>query len=392
MVLSICSAILFVLSPVGAASTVSAEAGCPAVQLSDDGRITALRLQPNGDFVRTRGETVLDGLDLSGRVQRREEPNGAVAFSRSLHAANPERDCQVVERFSPGPDSVRWEVEITGGEPFSLPIVTRLVAPKHMRSRFWTAWSDPVHSDKDWHDPLEPQPFQDQTWFYGAPAFNEESPLLGYCPLKGDTFCIPIATALDSAADAGLSLVVSPADALLDLELRTTDDGGMSFVRLNHRICKDHPIRFAMDIVAHPADPRAALGWMAAHYPEYFEPPLPSAHDIAGCGAYSSYEGDLDVEKFRRMAFRVNWKASFDFPYMGMFLPPVPGDDDRWPRFNDKAPGQPLPGDAGWSSIARMRAYSEKMRGYGFHVLNYFNVTEFGMNLKGADAVTPRRG
>ena len=89
------------------------------------------------------------------------------------------------------------------------------------------------------------------------------------------------------------------------------------------------------------------------------------------------------------MAFRVNWKASFDFPYMGMFLPPVPGDDDRWFRFNDKDCGNPLPGEDNWSSVARMRAYSERMRAYGFHVLNYFNVTEFGVNLKGASAVTP---
>ncbi len=37
---------------------------------------------------------------------------------------------------------------------------------------------------------------------------------------------------------------------------------------------------------------------------------------------------DLDVETLNKMAFVFNWKASFDFPYMGMFLPPVKYEED----------------------------------------------------------------
>ena len=33
------------------------------------------------------------------------------------------------------------------------------------------------------------------------------------------------------------------------------------------------------------------------------------------------------------MAFTVNWKASFDFPFMGMFLPPVGSDSEEWTDF-----------------------------------------------------------
>lgn len=389
MLTSILTAMTWVLAQTTAPGLVASESNDFAVQLSQGGAIDALRLQMDGNLLPVWGATILEGLETQGEVQREDEPDGVITFRRALRSANDEQRCEVVERFSPGRDSIRWEVEIRGNKPFSTPITTRFRVPEQLRHLFWTAWSDPKHSDTDWHDPLEPQSLRDLTCFYGAPRFNEASPLLGYCPVKGDTFCIPLATVLTPAKDLGLSLVLSPEDTLLDLELATTQDGWISFARLNHRICKDNPVRFSLDIVKHGADPRAILGWMATHYPKYFEPPLPAAHDIAGCGAYSSYEGDLDTEKLRRMAFRVNWKASFDFPFMGMFLPPVPGDNDRWLRFNDKAPGQPLPGEDNWSSVARMAAYSDKMRGYGFYVLNYFNVTEFGVNLKGADAVTP---
>ncbi len=368
--------------------TIASESGNIAVQLSPAGGVSAIRLSPGGAFVPTEGGTEIGTARAKGEAIRVTSGGGTML----RHAFTDDKSGQiytVTERFSPARDSIRWEVEITGESDFSAEIVTRLLVPVEGDARFWTAWSDPLRSDEGWHDPMEPQPVQDHTWYYGAPAFTQKKTLVSYCPLHGDTFCIPMATTLFPGQDRGLSLILSPDDALLDLELRTTRDGGLAFAHINHRIGKDRPVRFAMDIVAHPADPRAALGWMAARYPEYFEPPLPAAHDIAGCGAYSSYEGDLDAEKFRKMAFRVNWKASFDFPYMGMFMPPVPGDDDRWFRFNDKACGQPLPGEDNWSSVARMRAYSEKMRGYGFYVLNYFNVTEFGVNLKGADAVTP---
>jgi len=72
----------------------------------------------------------------------------------------------------------------------------------------------------------------------------------------------------------------------------------------------------------------------------------------------------------KKMAFSVNWRASFDFPYMGMFIPPV-ARDETWTRFG----GSP-------TSIAAMQNYAQKMKNLGFHVLSYFNVTEFGAKMK----------
>jgi len=94
-------------------------------------------------------------------------------------------------------------------------------------------------------------------------------------------------------------------------------------------------VRFSLDITAHAADWRAGAGFMVRRHPAFFDPPNPLAHELSGCGAYSFHEGDLDAWKFHGMAFRVNWKASYDFPHMGMFLAPV-GDDVQWVNFKNQ--------------------------------------------------------
>jgi hypothetical protein len=91
---------------------------------------------------------------------------------------------------------------------------------------------------------------------------------------------------------------------------------------------------------------------------------------MAGTGGYSDSDVDFDVAKMKKMAFSVNWRASFDFPYMGMFIPPVAGNE-TWTRFG----GSP-------TSVAAMQNYAQKMKNLGFHVLSYFNVTEFGARMK----------
>ena len=117
---------------------------------------------------------------------------------------------------------------------------------------------------------------------------------------------------------------------------------------------------------------------MTKPYPAYFDPIIPEAHEIAGTAAYSAVETPFDVRKDQQMAFRVNWKASFDFPYMGMFIPPVANDTAQWTRYG-----------GGMTSVEAMRAYSAGMKWQGFHVLSYFNVTEFGAEV--TDPAPPRK-
>jgi hypothetical protein len=215
------------------------------------------------------------------------------------------------------------------------------------------------------------EPFTNADWTYSIAG--------GYTPrLQGDFICIPLLTFAEPATDSGISLVLSPEDFIPDLRLQTTSDGAMQFSRTKIRLGGGETVRLAMDLTAHEADWRGGLRWMVARYPQYFDPPNPRADAMAGCGAYSGDEDPIDVAKFKKMAFRINWKLSDDFPYMGMFIPPVKNADERWQRSCDEKASADKPATI---SCRQMNDYARYMRTNGFYVLNYFNVTEFGKNM-----------
>jgi hypothetical protein len=344
-----------------------------AVTLSDNGEIKAVQLAPE-PRVRLRravlGRTTVGECKVLRTVASKR--GGGLEFSHAL-ACGEGRAATLTERFLTGRQgSIRWEIEVLGsGEPWSAPIETALSWPADTGTRFWTTWGDTrpqeerKAGDTTWTDPLVPLPLQNRTFLYGGLSYEDQ-----------DSFSVPIATILEPKSGAGLSLVQSPEDTMIELRLKTTTQGTVAFSRTNRRIGKDHPVRFAVDLVPHAADWRGGLGWMRARYPEYFDPPNPRTHEIAGVGAYSEYEGELDTYKFLSMGFNVNWKASYDYYYMGMMLPPV-SDEETWvnARTSTGTPKYP-------TSIRHVREYSEQMRRLGFQVLNYFNVQEYGLDIQ----------
>jgi hypothetical protein len=345
------------------------------VQLSANGTIAGVVLGSGKLGRPVTGGTQLAGGRRQGDVLARRLDGGGVEFRRELVFQNPVRQCTQIDRFLPTKDSVRWEIEIRGpGEPWTTAFVTHLSYPAAPSRVFWTAWSDPEHRNDGWRDPLVFRPFTGAVWTYA-----NTKPI----PKDGDFMMMPLAVAAEPAADVAMSVVLSPEDTLLDLTLSTDESGAIVFTRTHHRLGGDRPIRFSLDLVGHPADWRGALGWLVARYPQYFNPVNPKADAMAGCGAYSGDENPVDVAKLKRMAFRVNWKLSDDFPYMGMFLPPLESADARWERScaEPSPPGKPR-----WTSFRRLNDYARYMRNQGFYVLNYFNVTEFGRNMKDVPA------
>lgn len=293
---------------------------------------------------------------------------GGGSESRQVYLSPEGHSCTVVERFSPTHASVRWDIRVEGhGEPWSAPIETRVRWDAAPGARFWAAWGDPrPGGGPGWADPLVPQPLADQTFVYGGTAFTDPT-----------VVSLPLVTLLDPAAGRGLSIVQSPEDTLRRMTIAISRQGEVTFCHLDHRISAAAPVRLSIDLVVHEDDWRPALGWLARRYPAFVDPPNPRAHDVAGLGAYSSEEGDLDAARLAAMGFGVNWKASFDFPYMGMFLAPVPAWVE-WTSFLGRA-----------TSVASLRDYSRRMRQQGFRVLNYFNVTEFGTRV--VDPPPPRK-
>lgn len=339
------------------------------VGLNEHGEIDELILRPEPGKKVTRkvtGRTVLVGCSVR-QSEARKLADGSLEFRKALIYDRGAQACLLRERFMPtASGSIRWEIEILGeGGPWSTPIETHLVWPVAAETKFWTTCGDSrPEGASGWNDPLIPAVFAERKLSYGGKTVE-----------GGQAFSVPVATVLEAGNDAGLSLALSPADVVPEMNLMTTPEGSIVFSRLYNRISKERTARFTLDLVAHPADWRGGLGWFVAQYADYFDPPNPLTYQIAGLGSYSEYEGELDAYKFLSMGYRVNWKAGYDMYYMGMFLPPV-ADDVEW-VCNRSTTGTPeFP-----TSIAHLRRYSERMRQSGFYVLNYFNACEFGENV-----------
>jgi hypothetical protein len=339
-----------------------------------------LNLSANGEIVgaviQGKEKALVGGTRLGGCVPAgaaasvRNLPHGGIEFSHPIKQIIAGRSVTELDRFQPAGDSVRWEIEmLSDGSPWSASIDTELQFPATTATRFWTAWSDPAQKATEWRDPLVFGPLANATWSYGGQTTS------------GDYLALPLATLAEPADDSALSVVFSPADVtLVGSRLTTTAAGALRFSRPHHRLGAGQPVRFALDLVAHEADWRGGLRWMTARYPQFFDPPNPQAGAMAGGGAYSGDEDPVDVAKLKAMAFRINWKLSDDFPYMGMFLPPITNADQTWDRSGDESAPPDKPRR---TSARRLNDYARYMRTNGFYVLDYFNVTEFGKNMAG---------
>ena len=373
-----------------------------SVGLTASGHIVALKLGPKKVDVPFHACTFLADCTPEGAVAHRALESDGVEFSRAFVHQGTRARFTVVDRFIPAKSSIRWEVEIVGsGDPWSTPIETQLAWLKSSNVHFWTAWDGPPEGEHQpdraealekmldqreriagirnvedfgypakwfgeaWRDPLVSAPFADLDLRYGGMA-NESS-----------SFSIPIATIMDKSADLALSLIQSPETDTLAMHLKTSMLGNVKLVRTNHRISSKTPVKISMDLVSHPADWRGGMGWMVARYPNFFEPPNRSVYALDGCGSYAGNEGDLDVDKLKKMAYSLNWDARFDWPYQGMSIPPVKSDV-TWSSWYQKP-----------ASLAQMSKYDEQMEKSGFHVLEYFVTTEGGNYIQ--DDPPPRK-
>ena len=168
----------------------------------------------------------------------------------------------------------------------------------------------------------------------------------------------------------GLSAVLSPEDTVLDMALATEPNGTARFTRVGHRLGQGRAVKLCLDLVAHEADWRGGLRWMTRRYGAFFDSPNPAARGMAGCGAYpEQWSLPADTARLKRMAFRIFWAASYDYPYYGMWLPPA-GGSETWKSWRSSPPRE--------VSIAALRERARRVREAGFCYLNYFNCSEFG--------------
>lgn len=350
--------------PVAADEGVSIRIGStePMTDLTDTGSNSARDLNCRVELADCRVEGKATTRPLEG--------GGTEVRTTLVHPGQNDR-CMLVQRFKPGVDSISWEIGITGdGEPWSVPIHASVRYPAKTDTLFWTAWDAPPDGDL-----LKPAPLSaGRCYTYGAPRYTMERPGMpwwncGQRPNGEHYIALPLVTLIEPG-QAGFSLVASPEPMQFDMEMAVGSDGSLRYSWYRHRIAKNAPFHLALNLVSHEPGWRGGLRWMTRRYPQFFDPPNPAADMMAGCGNYAMQRRDLDLPELRRMGFSINWCASFDFPYMGMFLPPL-SREEIWQSFNH----QP-------TSIAGMQDYAKWMRDKGFHLLNYFNVTEFGTKVR----------
>jgi hypothetical protein len=337
---------------------------------------------------------------------------GVLTVERRVKGKDGEQ-CLVRETFTPdGSGVAKWEIEITvegdlphstpkpkksgtgweigeGDLPWSLPISCTLGISPKPTTRFWSAWDAPADTENKIENPLRTSALVPKVYTYGAARFmmNQKfSPWYSWVhrPLKENFFSIPIVTFIEPGT-GGLSLMVSPEQTLLDMELAIEPDGTATFLFYRHRISKETPVKLTLFLKSHEDDWRPGIGWMREKFNEYFDPENPAVVELSGTASYSGYDGKLDVETLKSMDYAFNWRASFDWPYYGMFLPPV-GKNEEWTPFLGQwectKPRKPV-------TMAKMDDYSRRMNEMGFKVLDYFCVTEFGTSVKHPPAPAP---
>ena len=334
----------------------------------------------------------LEGCTQEGESQAGPMGGNRLQVVRTVRGPKGQR-CVETETFTQRKNNILWEVEVTcdDAKPWTTPIVFHLKYPATAGTRFWTSWlegapgGEPRAADSaskppdivTWHDPLVDSPLTDCEWGLGH-------------VIDGRGMCIPIATFLEPLADTGTSLVVSPDQTLLHVTLRTEPGGNVQFRHEWLRLGGHHTVKLVADVVSHEADWRGGLRWTVNRYPDFFYPPNPRVGEMAGTGSYSHDRGPLverEAGRLRRMAYRINWDAKFDWPYFGMFLPPMSSADETWETFGYDENGDRNPKLARQMSYHRANDECRFLREKGFYEISYFNITEFGSRIGRPDAV-----
>jgi len=355
------------------------------IEISETGKIVRITDKNRQQSYPINEATEIEGL-FSYQVQIDRENEGIFKITQIMRDSMGDRSCKIEKRISLLNDGVHIEVHILGNDyPWSSPIHTKLKWNVHESTKFWTAWgkenkkkttlnldgdktSEATHSDV-WEDPLVPAKFGDMELSYGGRRED------GFVK----AFSLPLATILQPDKKSSLNMVFSPRDTIINMKMKTTVDGNLIFSRLNDRIDPDNMISFSYDLFFKEDDWRPVLGWMVEKYPNYFNPPNSRVHEFAGTSSYSGYNGDMDVKKYKDMAYGFNWYAVRNWPYLGMFMPPV-DEGETWQSWTGFGSGTATTGRT--VSYQIIRDSHKKMHKQGFHLLEYFNLNEFGYQIK----------
>ena len=198
-------------------------------------------------------------------------------------------------------------------------------------------------------------------------------------------------------AVSSFSLISSPENLLAQGHVNMTafpdGSGKLGFHKHFIRMQKDLVVSFKMHLVPHPMSGhsfRPGMEYVTSTYSEFFRRKNTNvkASDYEGMGSYSWYAGNITDPFYSDVPLKVNWDLSGKyFPYMGMFLPPIPANE-TW--VNDAYGKQARNYSVSFAGISNQ--YKEYKEKHGVTSLSYFNYCEFGESLNCTRGVPTGKG
>ena len=287
--------------------------------------------------------------------------------------------------------SVRLDVIVEGvGPVWTSPLTTSVTFLEAGGLKLWSPWDRGESKDA-----LAPSD-GGFSWWNGLYA-------LGAVISRQDFVVAEHVSILDPTKEVGLSFVGDPRDLPSpEAWMNLTGKGGAQCTRplscrgpasfsFSYHMLRLQPgvvHRRGLDIIAHPDSSwRTGLRWSVGQYTPFWGPTFPQAQAVVdGLGSYSSYLGNLTQPKWKQMAYQTSWDLSGRFfPYMGMFLPPMPSKTATW--LNDPE-GSQTRANCSYSSIDKYYAATQEET---FATLSYFNVFEYGINILSDPAALPSK-
>ena len=237
------------------------------VELSKQGKITGMTFNKSGVHKAVVVFTAIQSFISAKDIAIPSADKKSVRFEHHLYSDSLKQSCMLVETFKATANSIRWKMEIYGeASAWSSIIKTVVQYPAGKESRFWTSWGEPqfdsAHCDssllasltpyknysngKGWMDPLVPVPFSKQTLYYGAPPFDYKDIKAGFIPFQGNLFAIPFASVFEKQQGVGLSVFLSPDDDIINLLMKTGDNGSFEFERLFNKVSREKKLTFSL--------------------------------------------------------------------------------------------------------------------------------------------------
>ena len=298
----------------------------------------------------------------------------------------------VTDTFAPAAASVQWTtsyavVAAAGAAlpAFTLPLGASLRppagAPPAAPLALWTPWARGCVANGPgmcfaagaWREPFSPLPLAP-----GAPAAlfrlgsRDAGPALAPFGAVNDSITVPLATLLRAGDDFGVTLLLSPADALLELLLRA-DGQRVDFIRVLRRLSAAAPAVYTAHLRAHQADWRPALQLLLDAFPAFVLPHAANASELDGLGGYS-WQAPVNASYAASVGFRTNWELSGTFmPYDGLFAP----YQASWQNLGPINAGLPQYN----VTYARIADFDAGVQAAGLNSLSYFDVGNWGVSI-----------